>query len=61
MAAALDDWHEGGRSGPRPPGQVRRHDPEPVSRLQSLWSAPLYRTLYDPDGRPRRMRRRKEF
>jgi phosphatidylserine/phosphatidylglycerophosphate/cardiolipin synthase-like enzyme len=61
IAAALDDWHEGGRSGPRPPGQVRRHDPEPVSRLQSLWSAPLYRTLYDPDGRPRRMRRRNEF
>jgi phosphatidylserine/phosphatidylglycerophosphate/cardiolipin synthase-like enzyme len=60
-AAALDAWHDAGESGRRPPGQIRRHEPDPVSRLQTLWAAPLYRHLYDPDGRPRSMRRRNEF
>ena len=26
-AAALDDWHDGGRSGERPPGRLRRLEP----------------------------------
>jgi phosphatidylserine/phosphatidylglycerophosphate/cardiolipin synthase-like enzyme len=60
-AADLDTWHAGGRAGERPPGQIRRHEPQPVSRWQALWAEPLYRTIYDPDGRPRQMRRRKEF
>jgi phosphatidylserine/phosphatidylglycerophosphate/cardiolipin synthase-like enzyme len=56
-AAELDAWNAGGRRGPRPPGQVRRHDPEPVTRLQAVWAEPTYRLFYDPDGRPRRLRR----
>jgi hypothetical protein len=60
-AAALDTWHAGGQSGPRPPGQIRRHDPQPVSRLQTLWAAPLYRHLFDPDGRPHQLRHHNEF
>jgi phosphatidylserine/phosphatidylglycerophosphate/cardiolipin synthase-like enzyme len=56
-AAALDAWHAGGRRGPRPAGQVRRHEPEPVSRLQALWAEPAYRIFFDPDGRPHRLRR----
>jgi phosphatidylserine/phosphatidylglycerophosphate/cardiolipin synthase-like enzyme len=60
-AEDLDRWHAGGRRGPRPPGQVRRHEPEPVSRLQSLWAAPVYRWFFDPDGRPARLRRQDEF
>lgn len=55
-ACALDDWHRGGRAGPRPPGQLRRHEPERLSRLTRLWAVPLYRFLYDPDGRPWRDR-----
>ena len=60
-AAALDDWHAGGRRGPRPPGQVRRHVPDPVSRRQRLWAEPLYRIVFDPDGRPRSLRRSGRF
>ena len=29
-AAALDAWHDSGKSGPRPPGHLRRHHPEHV-------------------------------
>ncbi|MEU8225583.1 phospholipase D-like domain-containing protein [Kribbella sp. NPDC048915] len=55
-AATLDAWHAGGRRGTRPPGQVRAHRTEPVSRLQALWAEPLYRLIYDPDGRPHHLR-----
>jgi phosphatidylserine/phosphatidylglycerophosphate/cardiolipin synthase-like enzyme len=60
-ADALDAWHSGGRRGPRPPGQARRHRPEPVGRLTRLWAGPVYRRLYDPDDRRRSMRRRGDF
>ncbi|WP_344220832.1 phospholipase D family protein [Kribbella sancticallisti] len=61
VAAALDDWHAAGMKGPRPRGQIRRHEVEPVGRLTRLWARPLYNYMYDPDGRPRRMRRANEF
>jgi phosphatidylserine/phosphatidylglycerophosphate/cardiolipin synthase-like enzyme len=60
-AAALDAWHAAGRRGPRPPGRLRVHDPERLSRLTRLWATPVYRTLVDPDGRPIRLRMRREF
>ncbi|MFC5267065.1 phospholipase D family protein [Kribbella qitaiheensis] len=60
-ATALDSWHASGEHGPRPPGQLRHHNPEPVTRLQSLWARRLYDNVYDPDGRPRHLRRRHEF
>ena len=50
-ATDLDAWHRGGRRGPRPPGQLRTHDPERMPRLTRLWATPLYRVVYDPDGR----------
>lgn len=56
-AAELDAWHAGGRQGPRPPGQIRRHEPDPVGRLNRIWAEPLYRAFFDPDDRPRRLRR----
>jgi phosphatidylserine/phosphatidylglycerophosphate/cardiolipin synthase-like enzyme len=56
-ADTLDRWHDGGCRGPRPPGQVRRHRPDPVNPLQRAWARPLYRTMFDPDGRPWRLRR----
>ncbi len=55
-AKELDAWHTGGRRGPRPPGRVRRHDPEPLTPVQERWSPLLYRTIFDPEGRPRRLR-----
>jgi phosphatidylserine/phosphatidylglycerophosphate/cardiolipin synthase-like enzyme len=57
-AKELDDWHASGRQGPRPPGQVRLHRPDPVSRIQRLWAEPVTRVLFDPDGRSLKMRLR---
>lgn len=60
-ADELDAWHASGERGARPPGQIRPHQPQPVSRLEALWARPLYRLIYDPDGRPRKHRREKRF
>ena len=60
-ALALDEWYRSGRTGPRPRGRVRVHrledDPPWVRRL----STPLYRTVLDPDGRPRALRKENRF
>jgi len=56
-AADLDGWHAGGRVGPRPRGQLRTHRPAHVGWSTRVWATPLYRLLYDPDGRPWRSRR----
>ncbi len=60
-AAALDAWHEGGCRGPRPPGRIRRHLPQPVAAWQRAWAWPLYRTIIDPDGRPFALRHSHRF
>jgi phosphatidylserine/phosphatidylglycerophosphate/cardiolipin synthase-like enzyme len=60
-AEALDAWHEGGRRGPRPPGRLRPHRPEPLRLTTRLWATPLYRLLVDPDGRPLKLRLKKAF
>jgi phosphatidylserine/phosphatidylglycerophosphate/cardiolipin synthase-like enzyme len=56
-ALALDRWHLDGRRGERPPGRVRPHPRIQPSRLTRLWAEPLYRQVYDPDGRPPALRR----
>ena len=35
-ATALDAWHSGGRSGPRPPGRLRSHHAERMPRRTRL-------------------------
>jgi phosphatidylserine/phosphatidylglycerophosphate/cardiolipin synthase-like enzyme len=63
-AAALEAWHRdpaGGERARRPPGQVREHHPGRVQPWAAWWAGPLYRTLVDPDGRPRRLRRAGRF
>lgn len=60
-ADELEGWYAGGCTGPRPPGRVQRHRPEPVHWWQRPRAHPLYRLAVDPDGRPRRLRRRAEF
>lgn len=57
-AAALQAWHDGGGVGPRPPGRVRPLVEPALGLATRLWAAPLYRLLYDPDGRPWDLRRR---
>jgi phosphatidylserine/phosphatidylglycerophosphate/cardiolipin synthase-like enzyme len=61
IAASLDDWHQSGRQGIRPAGRVRRHDPQRVGPLSSLWTRPLYRLAIDPDGRPAGLKRSASF
>jgi phosphatidylserine/phosphatidylglycerophosphate/cardiolipin synthase-like enzyme len=55
-ADALDAWHRNGRVGPRPPGRLRQHKPEALPLRTKLWAVPVYRLLYDPDGRSLRDR-----
>jgi phosphatidylserine/phosphatidylglycerophosphate/cardiolipin synthase-like enzyme len=57
-AQALQDWYDGGRVGPRPPGRLRPHRTEQLSRFTRIWAEPLYRAVYDPDGRAYRDRLR---
>jgi phosphatidylserine/phosphatidylglycerophosphate/cardiolipin synthase-like enzyme len=60
-AAALQAWHDNGRRGPRPPGQLRPASAADVPDRARWWSTPLYRWVYDPDGRPRAARRAATF
>jgi phosphatidylserine/phosphatidylglycerophosphate/cardiolipin synthase-like enzyme len=57
-ALELDRWHHEGRRGPRPNGRLRVHHLPEVRWWEKLWAWPLYRTVVDPDGRSRRMKRR---
>jgi phosphatidylserine/phosphatidylglycerophosphate/cardiolipin synthase-like enzyme len=56
-AAALQRWHDSGGAGLRPPGRLRPYQPPRLTRRTRLWASPLYRAVYDPDGRSRRDRR----
>jgi phosphatidylserine/phosphatidylglycerophosphate/cardiolipin synthase-like enzyme len=60
-ASDLDAWHANGRRGPRPPGRLRHYHAPDLPRWQRAIARPLYRFVYDPDGRPHAMRRRSEF
>ncbi len=60
-ALALEGWHRGGRRGERPPGRLRPHPRVVLSRATKLWAGPLYRMIYDPDARPRTLRRAGEW
>jgi len=56
-ARSLDEWHQAGGIGPRPPGRLRMHDPTTVRRFERAAAFALYRALLDPDGRPAELRR----
>ena len=60
-ADRLDAWQRAGRAGPRPPGRLRPHQPETLPRPMRAWAIPIYRLVYDPDGRPLRARLRGEW
>ena len=56
-AEALERWHQGGHRGERPPGRVRPHPRFRPPRTTLLWAEPMYRIVYDPDARPRAIRK----
>jgi phosphatidylserine/phosphatidylglycerophosphate/cardiolipin synthase-like enzyme len=60
-ARALQCWYDSGQIGPRPPGRLRPLRTPSVSAATRIWASVLYRTLYDPDGRGWRVRRRHGF
>jgi phosphatidylserine/phosphatidylglycerophosphate/cardiolipin synthase-like enzyme len=60
-AKELDAWHAGGQQGSRPAGRLRPYEARPLSPGTMRWATPLYRFMYDPDGRPRPLRRRGAF
>jgi phosphatidylserine/phosphatidylglycerophosphate/cardiolipin synthase-like enzyme len=60
-ARRLSEWHDAGRVGERPPGRLRPYADTPLPRRTMLWARPLYRTIYDPDGRPLWMRMRDRY
>jgi hypothetical protein len=56
-AGELDAWHAAGCVGPRPSGQSRSHPRRTGAGTLSRWLiAAVYGLVYDPDGRPWRMR-----
>ena len=60
-AGELQRWHDGGRKGPRPPGQARPHNPGRVKWWAAWWSYPMFKLAVDPDGRPLKLRRKNKF
>jgi phosphatidylserine/phosphatidylglycerophosphate/cardiolipin synthase-like enzyme len=60
-ADELEKWYADGCVGPRPPGRLRRYRSPVVPRSTRTVAAALYRRFYDPDGRPRALRRRHAF
>lgn len=60
-AAQLQRWHDNGRLGPRPRGRLRPYRAARLSRRTLTWAGPLYRIVYDPDGRPLPVRYRRRF
>jgi phosphatidylserine/phosphatidylglycerophosphate/cardiolipin synthase-like enzyme len=51
-------WRE--RSGD-PSVRARPHQPDPLPRFGRVWATPLYRLVYDPDGRRVKQRRSGRF
>jgi phosphatidylserine/phosphatidylglycerophosphate/cardiolipin synthase-like enzyme len=60
-AAELDHRYDNGCRGSRPAGRLRMHREPVLSRWTARWAGPLYRWIYDRDGRPPALRREPGF
>ncbi len=60
-ARELEDWTSRADKGDRPSGRIRRHELEPVSSVAQRWAGVAYRLIFDPDGRPLKLRLRRRF
>jgi phosphatidylserine/phosphatidylglycerophosphate/cardiolipin synthase-like enzyme len=54
LESATELWQDRARAGTC--ARIRPHTPDPVSSLARLWATPAYRLIFDPDGRPARLR-----
>jgi phosphatidylserine/phosphatidylglycerophosphate/cardiolipin synthase-like enzyme len=60
-ANELEHWENKGAEGHRPLGRIRTHGVERVSGSQRRWADVIYRLIFDPDGRPLKLRLRRRF
>jgi phosphatidylserine/phosphatidylglycerophosphate/cardiolipin synthase-like enzyme len=60
-ATRLQRWYDGGCQGARPQGRLRPVNDGAQKRFTRLWASLLYRLVYDPDGRPLKVRLRHSF
>ncbi|SDR89865.1 phospholipase D family protein [Actinopolymorpha singaporensis] len=60
-AQRLQHWHDSERTGLRPPGRLRPYQLPRLSPSTMRWAGLAYRTVADPDGRPRHLRRTHTF
>ncbi len=60
-ASRLQQWCDSDRRSPRPPGRLRPYHLPRLGRRTLAWATPLYKIIYDPDGRPVTMRYRRRF
>jgi phosphatidylserine/phosphatidylglycerophosphate/cardiolipin synthase-like enzyme len=60
-AARLAAWYASGQKGAQPTGRLLPYLAPELSWWTRQWSGLLYRTVFDPDGRPRALRRAHAF
>jgi hypothetical protein len=60
-ARRLDDWHDGGQAGDRPPGRLRRLQEPQLNTLTRAAAMVPYLLVHDPDGRPKPLRKKDGF
>jgi phosphatidylserine/phosphatidylglycerophosphate/cardiolipin synthase-like enzyme len=60
-ANELEDCRSSPDEEKRPPSRIRAHVIDPVPSGSRRWAGPAYRLIFDPDGRPFKLRLRRGF
>ena len=60
-ADELERWRTNPDEGTQPSCRIRPHAIEPVARGSRFWADIVYRLIFDPDGRPLKLRLRRRF
>ena len=60
-ADEVAEWHREGGKRPHPKARVTPHLTAPLPPGSEWWAAPIHRTMFDPDGRSPKLRRRGMF
>jgi phosphatidylserine/phosphatidylglycerophosphate/cardiolipin synthase-like enzyme len=60
-ARDLEDWQSSIGKAHRPPSRIRSHVIDPVPIDSRRWADLAYRLIFDPDGRPLKLRLRRRF
>jgi phosphatidylserine/phosphatidylglycerophosphate/cardiolipin synthase-like enzyme len=61
IARELEDWRPSLGEGSRPKSRVRSHVINSVPTSSRRWAGIAYRLIFDPDGRPLKLRLRRRF